>query len=341
MSTATKPTSSRRIPHGPRPPQPKHWAKQYRTEVAASCSTVLATLGSFPLDPVKTQMQSYRYKSATACTKNLYQKEGLRAFYRGVMAPLLSTTLVRTVSFSVYQQSKYTCSETIGRSTGGDEPLVIVNTPGSIPTIGTLTTFGVAGAIAGAVGSVVACPFELTKNFAQISMGSNDNPKFKVADDAVRKSYRELGTLKTAQNIIKHRGVLGLWSGFRFHFIRDTIGTAVYFMTYESCKQLLVKFQKRESPTAPTSVAIAGGISGLVAWSVTFPIDSVKTMYQRNCLVRTKGQEVPVPKIQWFSEKGYRGLGVTMIRSGITNAIFFSSFEYIKKYINSLDDPII
>lgn len=34
----------------------------------------------------------------------------------------------------------------------------------------------------------------------------------------------------------------------------------------------------------------------------------------------------------------YRGLGVSMIRSCAVNAIFFSSFEIIKKRIKSLDD---
>lgn len=34
----------------------------------------------------------------------------------------------------------------------------------------------------------------------------------------------------------------------------------------------------------------------------------------------------------------YRGLGVSMIRSCVVNAIFFSSFEFIKKRIKTLDE---
>jgi hypothetical protein len=34
----------------------------------------------------------------------------------------------------------------------------------------------------------------------------------------------------------------------------------------------------------------------------------------------------------------YRGLGVSMTRSCVVNAIFFSSFEFIKKHIKELDD---
>lgn len=35
------------------------------------------------------------------------------------------------------------------------------------------------------------------------------------------------------------------------------------------------------------------------------------------------------------------GLGVSMARSCVINTIFFSSFEWIKKHINALPDPVI
>lgn len=50
--------------------------------------------------------------------------------------------------------------------------------------------------------------------------------------------------------------------------VRDSIGSAIYFATYESTKQLLVKFQRSESPTSPLSVAVAGGFCGTTAWMI-------------------------------------------------------------------------
>ena len=75
--------------------------------------------------------------------------------------------------------------------------------------------------------------------------------------------------------------------------------------------------------------------------SQIYPIDSAKTHYQRNCLTKSKGDPVKMPKIQFFNAKMYRGLGVSMARSCILNAIYFSSFESIKKYINKLPDPVV
>jgi hypothetical protein len=52
----------------------------------------------------------------------------------------------------------------------------------------------------------------------------------------------------------------------------------------------------------------------------------------------SKGQTVPIPKIQFFRKHMYRGLGVSMGRSAAVNAVFFSAFEFFKKRINALED---
>ena len=77
------------------------------------------------------------------------------------------------------------------------------------------------------------------------------------------------------------------------------------------------------------------------AWltRITDPIDSAKSIYQRNSLMYSKGQKVePAPKIEFFKRHMYRGLGVSMGRSCAVNAIFFSSFEFIERHISALDD---
>lgn len=48
--------------------------------------------------------------------------------------------------------------------------------------------------------------------------------------------------------------------------VRDTIGTGIYFVTYESIKQLLAN-ARGESPTSPLAVVTAGGMCGLVSWA--------------------------------------------------------------------------
>jgi hypothetical protein len=63
---------------------------------------------------------------------------------------------VRTVSFSIYQRSKYAIDDWMYQATGSS-PLVIANTRGALPTFSTITCFGLAGATAGATITAIAC----------------------------------------------------------------------------------------------------------------------------------------------------------------------------------------
>ncbi|KAF1955461.1 mitochondrial carrier [Byssothecium circinans] len=313
--------------------QAKRWTKRYRTEVAASSSSLLSTFAAYPLDSVKTRLQAYNFKSFPDCVRHTYKTEGFNGFWRGVWSPLASITLVRTVSFSIYQKSKYTLDDWIYKTTGSS-PLVIANTKDALPTISTIACFGLSGATAGAVITTIACPFELTKLSAQISVLMADRKDGGGSNEAVRKSYQNLGTFRTAQNLVRHRGWMGLYSGFHLHLMRDTIGTGIYFVTYESIKQLLAN-ARGSSPTSPLAVVTAGGMCGLVSWACIFPIDTAKSIYQRNCLVGGKGKQ-SMPKIQFMNPRMYRGLGVSMGRSCVVNAIFFTAFEFSKKRINGM-----
>lgn len=58
--------------------------KHYRTEIAASSSSVFSTLAAFPLDSVKTRMQTYQYKGFLDCVRHTYHTEKLGGFFRGM-----------------------------------------------------------------------------------------------------------------------------------------------------------------------------------------------------------------------------------------------------------------
>jgi len=110
--------------------------------------------------------------------------------------------------------------------------------------------------------------------------------------------------------------------------VRDTIGTALYFTTYESAKQFIANVRGNE-PTSPSAVIVAGGLCGLVSWACVspyprlssgrdvllmlhalrqiYPIDSAKSIYQRNILTAGSGHTKSPPKIQFFNRRMYRG----------------------------------
>ena len=115
----------------------------------------------------------------------------------------------------------------------------------------------------------------IAKQIAATSVGVNQNP--------IRISYQDKSTFRTAKQIVSNCGFLGLYSGFQLQMsmilsicsnkpdsssdgsaVRETFGTAIYFMSYESGKQLLVKYQGVNSPTSPLAVALAGGLCGMI-----------------------------------------------------------------------------
>ncbi|QLI71264.1 uncharacterized protein G6M90_00g071960 [Metarhizium brunneum] len=333
IATAVMPSSTNR----PRD-HANSFVKRYRTEIAASSSSVFSTLAAFPLDSVKTRMQTYQYRGFIDCVKHTYRTEHLGGFFRGVMAPMASITLVRTVSFSIYQRAKYSYAAWVKKNMGYDI-LRHVNKPGTYPNLYSVACFGAAGATAGSVITFIACPFELTKLSAQVSVLLAERAGNCQKSRAVASSYQNKGTLRTMANIIKHRGILGLYTGLRLHLLRDTLGTSIYFMVYESGKQLGTTLAGDNPNSNKLAVVTAGGMCGLVSWALIYPIDSAKSIYQRNSLLHSRGEKVaPAPKIEFFKRHMYRGLGVSMSRSCLVNAIFFSSFEFVKKRIKTLDD---
>lgn len=130
--------------------------------------------------------------------------------------------------------------------------------------------FGVSGAIAGGAIVPIACPFELTKNAQQLSELMVNRPQSPGMDKEMAGSYQKKGTFATARQLVKNRGLMGLYSGFGYHFLRDSIGTGVYFITYETAKQLLSNY-RGEGPTNTHAVALAGGVCGLVSWACVCP----------------------------------------------------------------------
>ena len=93
--------------------------------------------------------------------------------------------------------------------------------------------------------------------------------------------------------------------------VRDTIGTCIYFTTYESAKQMFGN-ARGASPTSPFAVMAGGGLCGVVSWVATYPVDVAKTVYQK-ALIANPHEKVEVPSIKFFQSGSYRGMSSPVI----------------------------
>lgn len=66
-------------------------------------------------------------------------------------------------------------------------------------------------------------------------------------------------------------------------------------------------------------------------------MDTMKTRYQRNCLMHHRDRTEKV-HMEYMSKAAWRGMPINLIRSGMTNMVFFVVFEQSKKYINEMED---
>jgi solute carrier family 25 carnitine/acylcarnitine transporter 20/29 len=131
---------------------------------------------------------------------------------------------------------------------------------------------------------------------------------------------------------------------------RDSISFAAYFGVYEWVCQRFGKsgtvalygglnkhLLLNAKPKPNTVETFSGGLAGMAAWAVIYPIDVVKTRWQTaptntyNSLVDCLRQSV--------HREGYRfmvkGMGATLARAAPQHAVTFYTYELIGKYLRT------
>jgi len=140
------------------------------------------------------------------------------------------------------------------------------------------------------------------------------------------------------KDLVKTRGVMGLWSGYTATLLRDVPFSALYWPLYEQTRLLFgydsffVNF-------------VSGAVAGSVASTVTLPFDVIKTTKQieigeRDIMQVQKGVTRSNKQIvrDILKEQGVRGLysGLTprILKVAPACAIMISSYEYFKKFFS-------
>ncbi|KAI5950726.1 hypothetical protein KGF54_003800 [Candida jiufengensis] len=292
-----------------------------RSSIIAYGSSLVSTFVGFPLDTIKVRMQTHKeFTSYYDCIKKTFAKEGIKGFFRGVWAPLISTSFSKSLSVSIYSYTKpYIYNGLFNNSFYRD-------IKEDHPFIRNLPVCFLSGLIAGGCVSIFACPFEFIKVYAQLE---------KLVGNKVGAKLNNTSTIQIMRNIIKYKGLLGLYSGFKLHLLRDSVSTGIYYSFYESVKLLLSGTQ-----SSPFAILIAGGLSGVLSWIIIFPVDTAKSLIQNEVVksILSKQHGISMGEIIEDKKKepmkiSYRGLGISVTRSFITSMVFFGTFELGMKYL--------
>ncbi|CAN6670870.1 mitochondrial carnitine carrier [Trichomonascus vanleenenianus] len=301
----------------------------YRQTGFAYIASLYSIGAGFPLDSVKTRLQTYKYNSVWHCIVETKRSEGIGGFYRGIVAPLTSSAFVRAASVAVYSSSLATTSQfffSLYRPPTEGTP--------ALEKIARMTP-GVffAGCIAGASCTLVSSPFEFTKLVSQIELLLMKE-RMGAAAGGTAGQIVASSTWKVARGLVAKNGVKALYSGYRYHLLRDLIGSGVYFTVYDGFKTGISSVLGKKAH--PASVAIGGALAGTFSWIIVYPLDTLKSVVQRDCYSTmmgfTKKADIPKRKLSNMIHRGmYRGLGVSLARTSIMGMMFFSSYEWMIK----------
>jgi len=103
--------------------------------------------------------------------------------------------------------------------------------------------------------------------------------------------------------------------GLSATFVRESIGTSLYFGTYNKLREYRI------------SPFLSGGLAGTISWLITYPIDVIKT--------RIQSKEFST-YLNAIKKGGLtNGLFVCLCRSFLVNSLSFSVYDYLKNNIKS------
>ena len=163
-----------------------------------------------------------------------------------------------------------------------------------------------SGLNSGIVASLIVTPIEKFKILKQ------NNPKLTYS--SITKDLISKGPIN---------GTKSLFNGLSACFFREVPGYAIYFSTYNFLNSIINEKYKN-----PLTTLVNGGLSGVSAWLVIYPFDTIKTNMQQN---NTKFTETARSLIK--DGRIYRGIHWSLMRAFTLHSCVFLGYELSRKYI--------
>lgn len=277
--------------------------------IAGSCSGILSTMALYPMDVLRTKMQTGA-GGPIQVFRHTILHGGVRALYTGMALPLAAQAVYKGTVFSVNNITQNLILDYHAwrlRHAG-----VKSTVPTGLMHLTLMDRFW-CGFVGGAVnGALFVTPVEFVRNqlIAQHSKlaGSVTDSVLAISNSGGGTVFR--GSWDVIQHAFQSRNVLSLWRGVGWTIGRDGIGCGFFFLSLAWAQQMLTPIG--EPPSLPVKL-ISGGLAGFTFWAVSLPMDSIKTWVQSSDLlserVSVKGT---IQKI--YSESGVSGVCRSLLR---------------------------
>lgn len=254
---------------------------------------IVGTVIGFPLDLIKTRMQTGKTLGQTNLLRvgsQIVKKEGFFALYKGIGPPLLSLSILNTLSFTSYAYFR----ELYGGRNGWD----VVN--------------GLAGMTGAPMFGIVSTVENMVKT--QMQVDNTSKRRFSSSWQCVK-------------TLSKEHGVTVLYTGHLVNTIREAAFTCCYFFVYEGYREMLIEGTNDAKMAVPIAGGLAGATSWTFSFPLDCLRAGVQgrdltrekrkgAMEVFNELWRTKG-------IRGL----YSGVGPSIARAFLVSSSRFSAYE--------------
>lgn len=232
-----------------------------------------------------------------------------RGLYKGVMPPILTQGVINAIVFGVEGPTSRFLHPRLR-----DGPMKEIK-------VGFL-----AGMAGGFLQSFVCAPMELVK--------------LRTQHQAVGVASIYQGNWATLKSIYYTRGITGCFQGFGVTAFRDIPAFATYFASYAAQMNYIAHrkgISRDELSRRMLYPFLCGGITGMITWSINYPVDLVKTRIQLDGADGSKRQY----SSSWdcfmkaWREGGvrllFRGLIPCYVRAFANNSCLFVAVEVSKR----------
>ncbi|XP_064811447.1 solute carrier family 25 member 48-like isoform X1 [Oncorhynchus masou masou] len=290
-----------------------------------------------PLDTVKTRLQAGKgYKNTLHCVLQIYRKETVAGFFKGLSFPLASITVYNSVVFGFFNNTQ----RVISKFRHGDErqPCGMLDM-----TLASMLT-GLMSVGLGAPVDLVKIRLQmqtlpcLAENLNLAGTTGNVNGNIAVRSMTLQGQPTYRGPIHCISSILRTEGIRGLYRGAGAMVLRDVPGYTLYFIPYALFRRWLSS-EGRSSPH-PCSIWVSGGLAGSISWVTATPADVVKSRLQADALHARKYRGIVHCIIQSYKTEGihvfFRGASVNAIRGFPMSATMFLGYELSLQFFRGL-----
>lgn len=289
---------------------------------AGGCSGVVSACVGYPFETVLVLMQSHKLAAHTTyrdCVTQLYQREGVRGFYKGIPPRLLASGLDCSLTFGGYKAGL--------RLVGASEEDLRVRD---------VCAGGLGGGLAT---TAVLTPLELIECRLQVSAGATSGAGVASsavsaphASSAVATARPPLTVWRCVRQVYRHEGGLrGFYQSGLATLLREIPGTTLWCGTNSALRALVTPPEGSVDDLGLRERVLCGGLSGLLYSVVLYPVDLLKTRiqteptrYRHFGFAQAMAAQYRACGLRSF----YRGFGLVAVCSFPSSALAFVSYDY-------------